>query len=198
MQSYNRGLADELPKAPGVKIIRAEEESAWRDGYRFLSEARKAYEAERARGFAEGMAAASREAGKLMVETTAKVDRYVASLEKQIARLSFDIVRRILSEFDDAELVARAARNAIADFRDAKTIRIKIHPSAETQVRRMLADHALDHPGQPVTFTVETDEELDERACILSTEFAIVEATVESQLAAIAQAMGLEPMKAAE
>jgi type III secretion protein L len=198
MQNHGRGFAEDLPKAPGVKIIRAQEESAWRDGYRFLDEARKAYEAERTRGYAEGMAAASREASKLVVDTTAKVDRYIASLEKQIARLSFDIVRRILSEFDDAELVARAARNALADFREAKAIRIRVHPSAEAEMRRMLAQHGLDRTGEPVAFTLETDDELGARACILSTDFVIIEATVDSQLAAIAQAMGLDLAKATE
>jgi flagellar biosynthesis/type III secretory pathway protein FliH len=45
---------------------------------------------------------------------------------------------------------------------------------------------------------VQTDDELAERACILSTDFAIIDATLDSQLAAIAQAMGLDPAKAAE
>jgi type III secretion protein L len=195
MQSTKPGFIEDLPKAPGVKIIRAEEISAWRDGYRFLSEAGKAFEAERARGFSEGMAAASRDAGKLVLETAGKVDRYLGSLEKQIAALSFDIVRRVLGEFDDAELVARSARNALADFRDANAVRIKIHPSAETAVRRMLAERRQD-PG--ISFVVQTDDELAERACILSTEFAIIDATLDSQLAAIVQAMGLDPAKAAE
>jgi type III secretion protein L len=195
MQSTKPGFIEDLPKAPGVKIIRAEEISAWRDGYRFLSEASKAFEAERARGFSEGMEAASRDAGKLVLETAGKVDRYLGSLEKQIAALSFDIVRRVLGEFDDAELVARSARNALADFRDASAVRIKIHPSAETAVRRMLAERRQD-PG--ISFVVQTDDDLAERACILSTEFAIIDATLDSQLAAIAQAMGLDPAKAAE
>lgn len=198
MQSTKPGFIEDLPKAPGVKIIRAEEVSAWRDGYRFLSEASKAFEAERARGFSEGMAAASRDAGKLVLETAGKVDRYLGSLEKQIAALSFDIVRRVLGEFDDAELVARSARNALADFRDAKAVRIKIHPSAETAVRRMLAERAERRQDPSTSFVVQTDDELAERACILSTEFAIIDATLDSQLAAIAQAMGLDPAKAAE
>ncbi|WP_170937010.1 MULTISPECIES: type III secretion system stator protein SctL [Rhodomicrobium] len=184
-------MSKELPRAPGVKIIRAGEENAWRDAYALLAEAKNAHAVERARGYAEGMAAASKDAGKLVAETAAKVDNYMASLEKEVGRLAFDIVRRVLSEFDDAELVARAARNALADFRDAKSVRLKIHPSAEAQVRRSLLAWAGERGGEPLPVSVETDDELDRRACILATEFAVVEATVDTQLAAIAEAMGL-------
>lgn len=189
---------DDLPKAPGVKIIRAAEESAWRDGFRFLAEVRTLQAAERAKAYVEGKAAGSLEASKLVAETSAKVQRYMTSLEKQVAQLAFEIVRRILSEFDDRELVARATRNALADFRDAKSVTIKVHPTVETHVRRAIADLVGAAGGDGFDVSVETDTEMGERICVLSTEFAVVEATIDTQLAAIAQAMGLTASKAAE
>jgi type III secretion protein L len=197
MQDPPRSISDDLPKAPGMKIIRASEESAWRDGYRFLAEAEKVYKTERAKGYAEGLAQAEQDASNLVLETAAKIDRYMASLEKQIAQLSFNIVRRVLADFDDAELVARAACNALGDFRDAKAVRIKVHPSAEARLRLMLMGDARSGADRSPAVTIETDAELDEERCILSTEFAIIEATIDSQLAAIARAMGLEHVKAA-
>jgi type III secretion protein L len=194
MQQDSTGL-DDLPKAPGVKIVRAAEESAWRDGFRFLAEVRTLQAAERAKAYGEGKAAGSLEASKLVAETSAKVQRYMTSLEKQVAQLAFDIVRRILSEFDDRELVARATRNALADFREAKSVTIKVHPAVETHLRRAIADLVGDD-GFDVS--IETDTEIGERSCVLSTEFAVVEATIDTQLAAIAQAMGLTTPKAAE
>jgi type III secretion protein L len=188
------GLSN-FPKAPGGKIIPAAEESAWRDGFRFLAEVRTHQAAERAKGYADGRAAANQEASRLIVETSAKVQKYLASLDKQVGQLAFDIVRRILSEFDDAELVARAARNALVDFREAKAVTIKIHPSAEPQLRRALADF---DGGEDFIMSIETDADMGERICVLSTEFAVVEATIETQLAAIAQAMGLPATKAAQ
>lgn len=191
MKDQNPSLPRELPAAPGVKIIRAGEENAWRDGYRLLAEARQVHAAERERGYAEGMASAAQDASRLIAETAFRVDGYAASLEKEVGRLAFDIVRRVLSEFDDAELVARAARSALADFRNAKAVRIKIHPSAEAQLRRTLLAYAGARGGEPLPVSVETDADLDRRSCILATEFAVVEATVDTQLAAIAEAMGL-------
>jgi type III secretion protein L len=188
----------DLPKAPGGKIIRAAQEGAWRDGFRFLTEVGALQAAERAKAYAEGKAAGTQEASKLVLETSAQVRRYMASLDKQVAQLAFDIVRRIFSEFDDRELVARATRNALADFHEAKAVTIKVHPSVEKHVRRAIADLVAAGGEDGLAVTIETDAEIGERICVLSTEFAVVEATVETQLAAIAQAMGMAPAKAAQ
>ena len=187
----------DLPKAPGVKIIRAGEENAWRDAYRLMAEVKQIYASERERGYADGMAAASEEAAKLVSQTVAQVDRYLASLDKEVGELALGIVRRILSEFDDAELVARATYRALTDFREAKAIRIKVHPSVEPKVKEMLATRIGENAHGAPLVTIETDEDLSEESCVLSTEFAVIEATVETQLAAIAEAMGLPQRKTA-
>lgn len=198
MQDQQPSAPKELPNAPGVKIIRAGEESVWRDGYRFLAEAKDIYAAERDRGYAEGMLAAKSDAAKLVAETSGKVDRYLASLEGEVARLAFDIVRRVLSEFDNAELVAKAARNALADFREAKSVRIRVHPSAESHVRAAIETYAGENGHGAPSVVIEADEEIGETACVLSTEFAVVDATIEAQLTAMAAAMGLGKAKPAE
>jgi type III secretion protein L len=198
MQEKAALASSDLPKAPGVKIIRAAEEGAWRDGFRFLAEVRTLQAAEREAAYAEGMAAGSLEASKLVAQTSAKVQKYMASLDKQVAQLAFDIVRRILSEFDNRELVARAARNALADFREAKAVTIQVHPSVEHYVRRAIADFAGEAGEDGFAVSIEADAEIGEGICVLSTEFAVVEATIETQLAAIAKAMGLPPAKAVQ
>lgn len=182
----------DAPRAPEVKIIRASEENAWRDAYRLLAEAKDVYASEWERGYAEGLAEAVKEASKLVIETNAKTHGYLASLEKEIAGLAFDIIRRVLNNFSDAELVAQAARNALADFRDAKALRIKVHPTAEVRVRRTLSEYASVHGDEWLSVIVETGDGLPERTCILSTEYAVVEATIDTQLSAIAAAMGLK------
>lgn len=187
----------DLPKAPGGKVVRAAEERAWRDGFRFLAEIQALQAAERARGFAEGKAAGSQEASRLVAQTSAQVEKYMASLDRQVAQLAFDIVRRVLSEFDDGELVARAARAALVDLREAKAVTIRVHPSAGLQVSRAIADLVEAGGDDAFAVSIETDEEMPARSCVLSTEFAVVEATIETQLAAIAQAMGLPAAKTA-
>lgn len=196
MQEANKIAAEApLPNAPGSKIIRATDEQAWRDGFSFLAGVQQAHAAERAKGFAEGKAAGNIEATKLVAETTAKVDKYIATLDRDVAKLTFDIVRRILGEFDNAELVARAVRQAIIEFRHAKALKVRIHPDAELRVVRMIAEyHAQAENIVPIS--IERDPNIDPQACFVSSEFTIVEATIETQLEAIAKAMGIPQKKA--
>ena len=187
---------DDLPREPGVNILRAEDAAAWQDGFHFLAAARRAaaqvneiarktHDVQYARGFAEGRAAGADEAARLVTETTAKVDRHLASLEQEIGALALDVVRRVLGDFDAGELIARAAAQAVGEFRREKWLKVTVHPAAADRVGAVLA--ALPPSGGP-TVTVESDPALDERACIVASDFAVVDASLEAQLEAFAAA----------
>jgi len=190
-----------LPTSPGVRILRAAKADAWRDGYRFLAEAaqtadqikqsaRDAYAAEHARGYAEGRAEGVEEATRLVTQTANKVDQYLATLDSQVARLVMDIVRRILGEFDAIDLVSRAATQAIADFRREKSLKVAVHPESLERVRAALSATTADGRLGP-TVTIEGDPHLGMHGCVVSSEFAVVDASIETQLAAIADAFGI-------
>jgi type III secretion protein L len=201
MSKAGLNLSGNLPKGPTTRILRAEEAEAWRNGYGFLAEAsrtseqirqaaRTAYSAERARGYADGRAEGATEATRLLSETTIKIDRYFATLDQEIARLVMDIVRRVLGEFDVTDLVSRAAARAIGDFRGEKSLTISVHPEALERVRTALAGTA---GGNGLAVTVESDPHLLKDGCVIRSEFAVVDASIETQLAAIAEAFGLNP-----
>lgn len=198
MQDNTPASPGPLPTSPTAKIVRAAEEAAWRDGFHLLAEAQRVQAAERARGYAEGKAAGAKEASILVVETAARVDRYLASLESQLAGLTMEIMRRVLQDFDDAELAARAASTALADLREAKSITVHVHPTAEKEVRKTLADMLISLDDAPPPITIEADPKLSPSGCVLSTEFAVVDASVEAQLQAIAEALRLPKKEAGE
>ena len=183
------GAQKNMPDSPTRKIIRAEEEEAWRDGFGFLREMSRIKAAESVKGFAEGEAAGRQEASKILIETTAKANRHLASLEADIAQLAFDIAKRILSHFDDAELVARVAHEALAEFKNANAVTVTVHPSARDKVQSMLASYLKQPEAADLEIVLNLDSSIDERSCILSTQFAVVEATIDAQLAAIRKAM---------
>lgn len=175
-----------LPKAPGVKIIRKSDEAAWRDGYRLLAQAKEIYESERAKGFAEGKATGAREAAKLVIEAAEKVDRYLGSLDQEVAALAMEIVRRILGHFDQTNLVAQVTAQAIADLRNEKTLKITVHPSAVQKVTEAVAAS-----GRQTSIQVDSDPASTLDRCLITSEFAVVDASIETQLAAISAALGL-------
>jgi type III secretion protein L len=193
-----------LPTGPGRKILRTAEADAWRDGYRFLAAATAAaeqirqdadavYRARYAQGYADGRAEGARESTRLVSDTAAKVDRYLAGLDRDIARLVIDIVRRILGEFDAIDLVLRSANRAVADFRREKSLKVTVHPEALDRARAAFA--GPEGHGLGPSITVEADPRFDRAACTVSTEFAVVDAGIEEQLAAIMDAfnIGKEP-----
>jgi type III secretion protein L len=185
---------DNLPTGPGSKILRAAEVEAWQDGYRFLAAVRSAaaridetthnaYAAAYKQGFAEGKAAGEVEASRLLHETSLKVDRYLATLEHQIGALALNVVRRALGELDAADLVARAAAQALSEFRREKSLKVTVHPAAQDRVGATL--RALTSDGG-LAVTVESDPSLDPGACIVASDFAVVDASIEAQLRAFA------------
>jgi type III secretion protein L len=189
----------DLPKGPTATVLRAKDAEAWRNGYSFLAEAsrtseqirqeaRAAYSAEQARGYQDGRAEGAAEATRLLSETTIKIDRYFANLDQEIGRLVMDIVRRVLGEFDVSDLVSRAAAHAIGDFRGEKSLTICVHPEALERVRTALGGTSR---GNALAVTVESDPQLLKDGCVIRTEFAVVDASIETQLAVIAEAFGL-------
>jgi type III secretion protein L len=191
--------SSDLPRGPTATVLRAKDAEAWHNGYGFLAEAtrtsehirqeaRAAYAAEQARGYADGRADGAAEATRLLSETTIKIDRYFANLDQEIGRLVMDIVRRVLGESDVADLVSRAAVHAIGDFRREKSLTICVHPEALERVRTALGGTSR---GNALAVIVESDPHLVKDGCVIRTEFAVVDAGIETQLAVIAEAFGL-------
>ena len=190
MLTQNPIPLDELPAEPGPRILRASDAAAWQNGYRFLEAvreaagkiedtARAAYTAAYEKGYADGLAAGAIEASRMVRDTTLAVDRYLARLENEIGALALSIVRRMFGDLDVTDLVARAATQALAEFRQEKNLSVTVHPAAADRVTAALAACNL------ASVTVEFDPSLDQGACIVASNFAVVDASIDVQLRAL-------------
>jgi len=194
--SLNRKQPSDGPTTGSV--LNARDVKAWQDAFEFLSHAEKQiaeqkteaeetasrlYEAERARGYEDGKA----EATRLITETTLKVDRYLQSIEPQVAKLAMSVVNRVLGNFDTRDLVAAAAAHAITDLRREKGLTVSVHPDVVDSVSREFARLGL---SGRIEVTIEGNPALDRTACIIASDLAVVDASVQTQLSAIAAAIG--------
>lgn len=189
----------DLPTRPVGRVLRAAEATAWQEGFAFREAAkresaelrdaaRKAYASEYAQGYDDGLIAGSAEAVQLLTATTVSVDRYLEKLEGEVIDLALDVVRKMLGGFDAGTLVAKAARQAIADVRRAKYLRISVHPDMLDTVRTELNDMlAAGEIGFSVE--IEADGQLAHHACVVKTDAAVVDASIEGQLAALRSAL---------
>jgi type III secretion protein L len=179
-------------------VLNARDVKAWQDAFEFLNHAEKQiadektqaeetasrlYEAERTRGYEDGKA----EATKLIAETTLKVDRYLQSIEPQVAKLAMSVIDRVLGNFDTRDLVAAAAAHAITDLRREKGLTVTVHPDVVDSVSKEFARLGL---SGRIEVTIEGNPSLDRTACIIASDLAVVDASVKTQLSAIAAAIG--------
>ena len=189
------------PSAGGAttgSVLNARDVKAWQDAFEFLNHAEKQiaeqkteaeetasrlYESERVRGYEDGKA----EATKLITETTLKVDRFLQSIEPQVAQLAMSVVNRVLGNFDTRDLVAAAAAHAIVDLRREMRLTLTVHPHvvycAYTEFARLGFSKRME-------VTIEGNPTLDPTACIIASDLAVIDASVKTQLAAIAAAIG--------
>jgi type III secretion protein L len=189
------------PSAAGAttgSVLNARDVKAWQDAFEFLNHAEKQiaeqkteaeetasrlYEAERARGYEDGKA----EATKLITETTLKVDRFLQSIEPQVAQLAMSVVNRVLGNFDTRDLVAAAAAHAIEDLRREKRLTVTVHPDVIDTVSREFTRLGV---KDRMEVTIEGNPTLDPTACIIASDLAVIDASVKTQLTAIAAAIG--------
>jgi type III secretion protein L len=188
MTERGQVLPNDLPVEPGVRVLRGQDAAYWTEGYRFLEQARLAYASERARGYAEGRAAGLAEASASLAETAVKADRYLQSLETGVAELAMAIVRKVLGEFDGAELIARATIQALIAFRNEKALTITVNPQAVPQIGKTLASHT-ERLQFEFAYKIEGDPALPLSACVIATEFEVLEASIDGQLQALLSAL---------
>jgi type III secretion protein L len=198
---------DRILGRPRGRIVKAAAAQAWMDGYAFLetakvaakeqqAAARKAYGDSYAQGYEDGRSEGVAEAARLVHATAAKVDQYLGSLENEIAGLALDIVARVLGPLDTGSVIAHAARQALADLRRSKYIKIAVNPAVETAVRNELADLVA---SETLPLEIQGDPELPPDACIVSSDIVVIDASIKVQLEAIRaslQASGAAPADA--
>ena len=186
----------ELPTRPGKTILRGEEAAAWVDGYAFLeraqryvndldAETRRAVAAARTEGFEAGRRQGEQQAAELLASTTLRVERYLSGLDQSLADLSLQIVRRILGEFDDAELISRCVRQALREHRHGMNVSVRVAPEQVARVETLLAAEDSGH----VVYRVEGDAQLNTTQCLLVSPIAVVDVGLDSQLDVLRKAL---------
>ncbi len=180
-------------------VLNARDVKAWQDAFEFLNHAEKQiaeektqaeeaasrlYESERVRGYEDGKA----EATRLITETTLKVDRYLQSIEPQVAQARHERRATVSSAIlTRATLSPPLPRHAIADLRREKRLTVTVHPDVVDSVSREFA--RLGVSGR-MEVTIEGNPTLDRTACIIASDLAVIDASIQTQLAAIASAIG--------
>lgn len=181
--------------ASGSRVVRAKDIAAWTDAEGLIASARAqaeaivagaeaAFEQERQRGYAEGVAEAQMEQAEKMIETVSRTVDYFAKVETDMVALVMAAVRKIIDGYDDADRVLIVVKNALSVVRNQKQMTLRLHPQQVDVVRTRVNDLLAAYPGVGYLDIV-PDGRLGREACILESEIGLVEASIDGQINAL-------------
>lgn len=184
--------------SPGLKILKAADYAtlleaedvvarARAEAARMAEAAREAYEAEKQRGYADGLAEGKMEMAERMMDNVAAGVDYLEGLEATIVNLVMNAMHKIIDGFDDKERVVGVVRKALSYARSQKRVVLRVCPEDAEIVQVELASLLRDYPGIGI-LDVATDPRLSKGACVLESELGLIDAGLDVQMAGIRKA----------
>lgn len=107
---------------------------------------------------------------------------------KDIMNLSIRLAKHMLNHemATRPELAGRIARTALQLVRGQESIKIKVHPEDVEGVRRL---HTEILPDAGENIQVVADQQMERGGCLIETDFGMIDARIDQQLAAIAASL---------
>jgi flagellar biosynthesis/type III secretory pathway protein FliH len=140
-----------------------------------------------AQGVEEGRAAARDEIATALQAHAQAAAAQRAQLRVQIGALALQVARKMLGGHAEDALLAALAATAARDMLPAAQVTLTVHPQLCDAVRERLSDIGDDD----LQLEVRADLACARDACRLETELGSVDASLEAQLARLAQAWAL-------
>lgn len=183
---------------PGRNILRAAEYADLVEAGDILARARaeaesirrkaaEAYEAEKARGYEEGLTEGKMEMAMTMLDSlNAGVD-YLAGVESTVVELVMNAVSKIIDGFNDEERVLGLVRKALGYVRTQKRVVLRVCPEDGELVSARLAELAALYPGIGI-IDVTHDSRLSRGDCFLESDMGLINASLPTQIEGIRRA----------
>ncbi len=179
-------------------ILRAQSVSAWREGERFLEQARhdaealhrqaqqdaqEAREQARQQGYEQGRQEGLEDAARLALQMTAQRDAQLHSLAPRLVEAIDASVRKILGAIAPAELIEGVAREAMQAMHGTSQVTLRVPPGMADQLNERSA--CLERRRVIVV----EDDALRNSMCFLETPMGIIELSPHAQWDRLLQAM---------
>jgi flagellar biosynthesis/type III secretory pathway protein FliH len=118
----------------------------------------------------------------------------LGKVEEQVAGLAFEIARKVIHQVAEErrELVLTQVQQAVAKIRESAKagglVRVRVHPT-DLPFLEAARDTIATHFEGPVSLTVEAEASISPGGCRIETETRLVDATLESQLVRLGEAL---------
>ena len=191
-QSFELSSSARLVKATDVQtvcdaqsvIAAAEAEAA-----RLVEAAKAAYEEERRKGYAKGLADVQAEVARRKLELADESAVFMASVEEKMGDIVMKALRKCVDEIGDRELIVQVVRKVMkAVVRNQRQITLRVAPDMVETVRSRMSDILADFPLLDEV-DVQEDPRLKGTACAVETAAGIADASIDTQLAAVEESI---------
>ncbi len=162
-------------------------QAAIRQGELIVAESQAAYEAEKARGYQDGLEQARMDSAEQLMENITRSVDFFGRVEARMVDLVMEAVQAVVSGFDDRERVLATVRNVLAAARSQKQMTLRLAPDRVDWVRSEI-DQILSQFPAVAFLDIAADARLSGDACVLESEVGVVEASLPSQIQALRQA----------
>ncbi len=185
------------------KIIRAAEYGVLTQAEAIIAEAHRqadeirasgeqAREEEKKRGFAEGLVEAKKRNDQMLLEATIKVVDYLSSAEQSVTKVVLQALEQIVGEMDSHDAVFRIVRLALHGQRGERRVQILVHPTKVKYMTQRLDELRAAHPSI-AELHVHSELSLSADGCVIQSELGTIDASLETQLANIRNALQTVP-----
>lgn len=163
-------------------------EAAKREAEIIRREAEEAYQKRLEEGYEAGLEKGKAEIAERMVDYMGQSAAYFSKVEGVLVDVVMKAARRILGEFDQKELVERVVKRALEATRNEGHVIVRVAPALSDHLQSRIS-HILEDFPKIEFLEVVPDQRIPEGGCILETEVGIVDASLETQLKAIENAL---------
>ena len=165
------------------QILRAAKEEA----KKIERDAKSAYASEYEKGYNDGLEKAKQEMASQINATILKSEHYIHNLEETITALVLDTVRKVIDALDQSELINALVKKALTVMKNKKQIKLKVSPIHVDFLNEKITEILTAFPYID-GIEVLADERLAQNQLVLESPVGIVDASIETQLAAIQDA----------
>ena len=191
-QSFELSSSARLVKAADVQTVcdaQAVIEAAEAEAARLREAAKAAFEDERRRGYAKGLADVQEEVSRRKLLLAEESAAFMESVEGKMGDIVMKALRKCVDEIGDRELVVQVVRKVIrAVVRNQRQITLRVAPEMVETVRSRMNDILADFPHLDEV-DVQEDSRMKGTACTVETAAGLADASVETQLAAVEESI---------
>lgn len=191
-QSFELSSSARLVKAADVQTVcdaQAVIEAAEAEAARLREAAKAAFEEERRKGYAKGLADVQEEVSRRKLQLAEESAAFMESVEGKMGDIVMKALRKCVDEIGDRELVVQVVRKVIkAVVRNQRQITLRVAPEMVETVRSRMNDILADFPHLDEV-DVQEDARMKGTACAVETAAGLADASVETQLAAVKESI---------